>query len=1532
MKKVVALLLSSAMLVTGVTGLAACKPDEEKPAEGFQRLVDPRSADAFEVYSKEGEKVGAYRSIALAINAAVENDLDEFEASGVSPTARGSYVMKKGGTHKIFENMVKYSADVADDAYWYYNNNSLAGFEYWTTGAPLKNAQNTKNITYQVSKGTSATLARSSYGLYDGLGQQLNSYNVANSDRGFELVANTDASIKGIPVRDSGATGAKYELDLSDVQIKPAYEGVEDDVYAFFGFTIGAGTYSVEIGLACDVNTGAWKQYVSENPHNNWLTVTTEYNIGETIFTSSWNKEGGYYTPDLDTVTLEIKEIKGEDDLGDEYWYNQLDIKAGEKSLTFIVDDEYLQAHGNAGASFDKKNGFFFSAGLDIVAPGAEIGDDIKAPDYTIGATFENLVVADAQIWFPEEDEISNEEYGAAIDPALRGQYHSIRSGFQGITQGVYNYTILNVNACVDYEMTDDGGDAYSFRYDNYEVPESDFAGALKTYQDEIDALKAITTATAGSFKAAIDKVAAWRGPDGVYFPSGEIPLYCYLVIDWTPYENAVKVFNDAVALSEAGTALLNDFKALTNIDSVAAWKGWKAESGDTKGYLYNELQLFKGYNDRLAELNAQDKSGINQLVGDQWDAWAGLLADYTAIVDSEFANKQFKINNLAMTAYETKTGLELVEEFFQLAYNAYKIGTDKAENHVDHGGAFCVETVSHFENSFRMFYIDWLLEQEGVQLNYRYSMLDMLVEYCIDSGSGSYPDFQYIAAVSVQLQRIITKDCYYLDEELADVVNNVMYQFPKFANGSWHWAYTVNGGDLNTFGKGWKRYFGEELQAQGKTFRDLIQTYLQPIIERDSDAKFMDVTANNQKFFGLGVDKKVTAVTIELSAAGEAWQAKWNELSDITTLSVWKGWSTNGDEKGYFYNELQTYKALAAEYEALSNTDKLAIQIVIGTAFDMWDQLGKDYAALQANQTQISVWNKNFTAQENKTLAEIFVAFMNGAVAGNTAACSDAGAHAAQGLLCAESEVCGVNTVYTLYLNKVLESQNVSIAYRSTVYSLLQNEGSGITYDFDHIWYMGKQVIRILDGLDYLDEQLAAAVNTYMFVNPVPANNSFRNGTWSYYYRSAWFKGSIKRFNDWVKAIDPRLHNLMVVAGEDGFYMWYKAISKVNEILTQAGYGANLLAVKNLGGNAATMADAVPLYINCKVDVQTALGDIEQTVDGVVGAFNKLKLHDLTNPREWVGGRNDGKTKGYIYDEVQLFNQAYVVYKKLSAADQNSVKAQIATFAKWAELSDKFAALEADETKYSIVNGNATTVYENPVTVNGLAIVCAFFNFSFTSYDATIAHATTGNIFGYFCLEDQAHFLTSIRALYLHKLIEVNEIDFPFADEMLNAMAKLESTGNSKYTGITETEGAIKDFDYLWNVGKQIKRIKDGQCTYLDEELAAVINKYMVARGTKDKAEGGYGCYESFYHMGISGRYRNNAHGVTNNEIGFGSDWERYIGLDATETWAQLLATYLNPIILRDAGDILISPRNTTFTPMVVSREVTAVTGPVGN
>ena len=197
-------------------------------------------------------------------------------------------------------------------------------------------------------------------------------------------------------------------------------------------------------------------------------------------------------------------------------------------------------------------------------------------------------------------------------------------------------------------------------------------------------------------------------------------------------------------------------------------------------------------------------------------------------------------------------------------------------------------------------------------------------------------------------------------------------------------------------------------------------------------------------------------------------------------------------------------------------------------------------------------------------------------------------------------------------------------------------------------------------------------------------------------------------------------------------------------------------------------------------------------------------------------------------------------------------------------------------------------------------------------------------------------HLFNSIRALYCYYWLQDNNLPLDFAKDMLDLACNFEKSRPSKYIGITETAGLVKDWEYLRAVGGQIARIINGDCTYLDEELADVVNTYMVARGTEDKKDEGagyYGCYESFHNMSFSNCYRKFG-GDIMKDTQKAKDWKYYLNETlgkAQMTWADLLKTYLIPILEEAEGTgIMVPPRDfPNATGMVVAHEVTAQEAP---
>ncbi len=1552
MKKLVALLLSSAMFATVIAGLVGCRDDHQHvdanndgkcdvcdqqmgqtnppdtPPEGFKRPTDPRDQSAYEAHAKDGELLGSYVSIADAISAAVANDLDEFEAEGVEPSARGSYVVKKGSTRKLFENMRAYSEGLGD-VWWYYQDNGLVGYEYYQAGVPINRLQNSTEIVYQTGSGVEAKQAYNGYGVYDGRGAQLGTDKIDLASRSWELIVNADASIRGIPVREHGATGARYTVDLSEVQIKPAFEGVDDDVYAFMGFVMASGTYSAEVGIACNTQTGEWKQYIADNPNNRVLQVCMNYNIGETVFTSTWHEDGGYFTPDVDSVTLEVQEVKGEDENGDEWWYNLVEITAGDKKVEVIADEEFLNEHGNTGVIFDQKEGFFFSAGLDIVAPGAEVGNSIDPVDYTIGAEFNNLIIEKGEIYFPTEDEISDEDYGLPIPAELRGEYHDIRSeGFLSVTDGIYNYTIVNLLACCDYEINDDGYDTYSFHYTAPAADSSDRAGQLKTYQDKIDSLSAITAENAGQYKTTIDEVTVWYGPDGKP-ENSKVELRHYLAIDWAPYLNALEVYKNAVQVSEEGQQVIDGMGQLTAIDSLSGWKGWKApaDTQDKKGYLYDELEQFRALYATYEGLEVTDQLGIVTVVGDPWMYWEELLSDYDAALDSDFATKQFTIANHDMNGVETKTGAELFEEFFNLIFEA---NSHKDEKHQDHGGALCVElsdnVSSHFLTTFRLLFINELLKEEEVPLGYSELALELLANTYTEGVIGTPHDFPYIYYTMRQAVRVLRGECTYLDDELADMVNTYMVGF-EFQNGSWKWAWYVNGGDLNLSSGTykWKLYFGQDLQETGKPFRELIVTYLLPYIKQGGGDMPTKQPFNGQPDVrGVAVDKAVTPAGKD--EAGTAWLAKWTEaaLSDLTTLSpdVWKGWKSEDDTvKGYLSDELEKFNELYTEYSKLSDTNRGVIAKELGKQWELWVGLSEDYKTATTSafaQKQFTVKGETFTGTQ--LVDEFFKAVYGLSIPEWSTDLQLTGKQVRY--LAASNE--GVAMSWRImYIKTLLDDNFVKLGYADTIIEILsahdasgQYKGDTFVTDFGYVYNVLKQVARVQNGTEQLDHEMAVVVNTYMV-----GKDAFAEGNWNWAFNNGGQPAGV------------------LDIAKDYFGITAAADTKFADLIKPMLQ----IVVKDGGNDVQINESGLGVTVAVNVPEQTEFG-----VSDIIREFNELSnLNSLTEFKGY-----SGKEKGFLEYELGLFNTILGQYNKLAEDAQALVTQQVGAelWEQWETLAEQVAALDAEtqDIDVKLINNTSKghTVKVTQLNVFGGMLNCAFFQ----NTNTKCTHKDNG----YLCCEETECFLNSVRYYYLYRFAKTLELDVDYIDvvyEMLKANGATSDT-NADPT-LPNGERTLLDFDYLWAVGGQIVRIIEGDCTYLDKELADVVNKYMVANEGNGSQ---WGVHESFHNGSFSYAYRSvwskwggaregspvgdlkaSAEGWKYyiSDIFFDPDFcpETQYGTESyPKTWSDLLKEYLIPILTRDAGaDIMKGVRSgdaqASVAPMLVARTVTALT-----
>lgn len=1588
MKKFLALLLGAAMTVTAFAGLTACKPDDKPkkdpctqhvdadndgkcdncgtdlgPKETgdprHEGITDPRAADAYEVHGTDGALVSAHSNLSAAIKAAVENDLDLFEDEDTKENTLGSYVVKKGSETKVFQNR-----KTAGDAFFYYKDNAWIGWENYATGVPNNRLNASAWTVYNVSGGVAANQSVQSYDAYDGLGQLVPSSTLdVGASRGWEVDPEYDASIKCVPVREAGAVGSKYTVDLSEVKVTPPYKGVTDKTYAFMGFYIGAGTYSDDIGIACDTATGVWYEYRMHNPTNT-AGLTAEFNIGDPIMTSTWHEEG-YFTPDVESLTFYITEETLEDDDGEEYWadhftiYEGDDVENEEKKLFDFYYDDSVINESNAGSKFDNMNGFFFSAGLYIYNDGEKLSSTIGIHDYSNGSKFENLIIDSSEVYIAKETDAVYAAYekASAIDLTLSGWNDTRTATFDGkVTNGFYNYTLVQGAPYVNYTPSnEDGNEVFSFSYAGSAVNADALAGELKRVQDNIDSLKEITSDNAFTFTDTINEL-------GTLYAKGDAAAsslkgYIYNAVDWKPYLDSLEVYNNSVSISDAGQAIVDALDGLTNLD-VNTLKGYKTAGADKKGYIFSETidvfgQLYAQYN----ALGDPDRNAVAKLGGEVWARWLKLYEELTAIEYGEFGERAFTIGNLKMTGTETLTGKEIVASIFDTAAKivfpcAFNPTRDPAKQHPDEENRFFFAgDANGVQLSFRVLYLRQLLKENGVELAYLDDLIKLMSGTDSENqynGGGFVHDFDsFIYPVFQQVARILRGECTYLDAELAEVVNTYMVNF-SFEEPNL--AYNIqNSGGLTggaypgeMLGGNWGVYFGF---AKGdKTFRTLIHDTILTIVERDSDAK---ATTNN----GVGVDKKVTALKAAPTAITQEGTALVNavkaiKLVDLYDLDEWKGFAPadedDGDGEGYIYpTMLKVLGEQLEAYEDLSENDKILVKAALAdTFFEDYLDLYELILKLTADGTTYEAIDPAYnTTPVHFTKLELLKNFIDGVF--HVKALPDkehggtqtTGHVSTQGHLCCDDLLCQKNTFYTLYMEKMLKAAGLDLDYVAGLMAALKNDGPGdvnnvdkdmpngarVILDFEYLWHVGKQLGRIArEECYYLDDELAYVVNHYMVANENEAGQygvyeTFHNGTLSYAYRIGG-NGEVGGFGytyPLFLLIDKDIY--------DGQLNWSNAIAPLKTILERDAGSDIMVATRNGTPNPMLVKTPVSAVVRPK-----------QSLESVVSAFNALGLSDLGDITAWKAG--SGAEKGCLQYEVGQFDTVYSLYKRLDAADQAKLKEQIPSFAEWATLSDQYNAIVSDVEKVDIPN---TPDLSKTVSVFKINIANAFFNNLIGTWDNGLSHKT-GNLYGYLCMEHLNHRMSSLRGLYCYYWLKDHDIQLDFADKMLELACKFEASGKSKYTNLSETECAVKDFELLRAVGKQIVRIINKDCTFLDKELADVVNEYLVAKGTyDDNTPGHFGCAESFYNLSLSDRYRNHGGDIMEEANREGNKWLYYI--DATlgalnKTWAQLMSEYLIPILVRDTGDanIMVSPRNGSApNGMVVAHEVVAVTAP---
>lgn len=973
-KRILPILLGGAVALSALFGLSACQRggDENEPpppgevgeateagtvynapaAKDYTAAREDTRAALYSAFKPDGTKIGDYKALANAVNAAIENDA----AAAENDTAYsfGSYVTQKEGGTKMFVNRKGYTSS-NDECFWYYENGtSLDAFWCWDNTDTLGSLRNSKYITaHTQGYGTVASQTYNSYAVLDPNGQASDTLNAPS----YELSTTLDAAVLAFPERFGGITKMEYTIDLSDVRITPAYTTGDEasKVYAFMGFYSWQDYYVLNIGIACDVSTGNW--YAYEGSSRDDSASDTKYDIGDCIMTSTWN-EAGYFEPDADSVTLTIETVVLEDDLG-EYQVNDFTaaVKDGATYKRRISDE--LVNNYFSGYGLSRENSYVFVAGLDVKN---EISSGVETvnTDYFNGAAFENLAVTSAKGYIPTEEEMSDVQYGYQIDADKRGQWHDMLLATGGRTltgenayDGPIDYTVLNNNLCSSYEAKD-GADVYSFSYDMDASGSNALGSNAKQYQDVIDSLAAVTPENVGDYTDDIAQAEEWYGSDGTGTDS-TLPAKYYNVLDFTHYLAAKEIQMTAVELTEAAKAVVDAFSKLGNLSDYT-YLGWTAADDAIAGYMGSEIEAFRALKAAYDKLTAEEQASIGYHVSMvSFNQWADLSADLAAMESSE------NYGDAGITVYSadgkgTASVMTPADVPKVVAAELWKEGrtsvTWDADNDFLAGELYLVAK-------------DYL---EGLGMEMPALFAERFGALVTEGGCGIEKDYPALAAavrlgskwLAAMQDPLCVKPA--VTEEDAALVN-------LYFVGSWDWTDTGISWAIKNAGGEWivnsavrltnvVRYNMDPAYEGSLTWRNCLDAVID-VLEMHG---YTPDTSSNVPF--KVTESEVSAHEAEmldvgsLSEEAQAFYAAWLEIGDIASYDI-KGWtSEEADKTGYFWDAAQAAAGQKTAWEALSSEDKDAVAAFLSSdaatvtaQVSAWDTFVTEYEALLANE-----------------------------------------------------------------------------------------------------------------------------------------------------------------------------------------------------------------------------------------------------------------------------------------------------------------------------------------------------------------------------------------------------------------------------------------------------------------------------------------------------------------------------------------------------------------------------------------------------
>ncbi|MCI9504365.1 MAG: hypothetical protein HFE26_03080 [Clostridia bacterium] len=981
-KKVAALVLSSAMAASTVAGLCACSGGKDKftldgtvynavTANTFQASRADTRADAYVAKKANGTEIGKFKTIAAAINAAVNADVTDeiFEGKDKEPVS-GSYVTKIGSEVKLFQNKNGYTPE-NDDQYWYYEDgNKLGGYNCWEP--PISNLlQNTNHVVTQVTgKGRRTVQSWNSYSLRDPNGEEFAKNELTTE--AWTLSSTMDAAVMQFVTETCSITGLDYTYDLSDVKITPPMGDAK--TYAFIGCYTWQPYYVIALGLACDTSTGNWYPFHGTSRDDSFSQ--TEYNIGDDcVMTSTWHEDGGYFTPDSDTLTMQARTKFLKDSVGDDgkdimYQVNDYKFECeGAGAYLLRVDDSFI---GNyyAGKTLGVDNVYIAICGLDVVTP---IKDGVKVAntDYFTGSKFENLRVTQASSYIATKEEIPDELMGVNVpDEEDRGKsFNLLMAADPSLKDEDFgNYTIFNSNAFVDYNK-DNGQDVFSFRYDGSPVADNLYSAEVWNYQKQIEALSEMTIETAFDFDEEMAEIAGWYEKT-----DKTLPKHIGNVLDYTEYLNAKEKVVQAAKLSPEGEQAVAEFKKLSTIVPLYDYKGWTKPAAEASmaGYLYTELETFRKFKeiyDTIKDESEKNSNIFRHISKAQYTEWNSLNTAITALEnDANFTARKFNLPELAAngaaTEVKTRTGMNMVEDVIRLSY---AIGAGKATSSDDKNSkkATHMNSDNHWTSSWHILYIILNLKEEEFNI-FEDGYLGNLIATVTDENTEKLiEDVTYLYNV-LKLSKYITDNCSIaIDEEIARVANKYMVEKTDFVEGGLAWNF--NGSTFTGRNTKFMTYFGLKEREDWMFYIDVVTELL--------ESKGATLTTS-KKGGHLGITAEVQAAPSDLSEDAQKVVGLIKAVSPLTDKYVAYGWEAPEgvtDIKGYYYSEIQAVRAAKVELDKLNEADKAAVLANVNEAgWNAWLAEEKVIDAIIANakwgETAFKVHNMKNTATKPDT------------------------------------------------------------------------------------------------------------------------------------------------------------------------------------------------------------------------------------------------------------------------------------------------------------------------------------------------------------------------------------------------------------------------------------------------------------------------------------------------------------------------------------------------------------------------------------